>query len=80
MAADAAAVSLCGRIARPPFLAFVGATGPESGWPSGPKPSGAFRHAWYVSFMPGFRDGQSSLPESSSFPLAFGPSVAVWML
>lgn len=45
MAAVAAAVSLCGRIASPPFLAFVGAIGPDKGWPSGPKPSGAFRHA-----------------------------------
>lgn len=31
MAADAAAVSLCGRIARPPFLALVADTGPVSG-------------------------------------------------
>ena len=45
MAAEAAAVNLCGRIARPPFLALVAATGPDKGWPSGPKPSGAFRHA-----------------------------------
>lgn len=49
MAAEAAAVNLCGRIARPPFLALVAATGPARGRPSGPKPSGAFRQAWELA-------------------------------